>query len=149
MKRELDMDAIAKGIGAERRGKVTSSGGYFGAMQLAAEAANSFRVPPGGGRATNPDWTERRLLPLSNQTLKRLERIAASLHVSPLQAAALLLEQAVGRMEEERVARKSLSAPSSRVSAQVDRSVDEGRVAQEPISDTSDELVARESASEG
>ena len=33
MKTQLDMDKIAKGLGAERRGKVAASGGYFGAMQ--------------------------------------------------------------------------------------------------------------------
>ena len=32
MKRKLDMDRIAKGLGAERRGKVSATGGYFGAM---------------------------------------------------------------------------------------------------------------------
>jgi hypothetical protein len=31
----LDMDKIARGLGAERRGKVRSSGGYLGAMQIA------------------------------------------------------------------------------------------------------------------
>lgn len=36
MKTQLDMNKIAKGLGAERQGKVAASGGYFGAMQLAA-----------------------------------------------------------------------------------------------------------------
>jgi hypothetical protein len=36
MKTRLDMDRIAAGLGAERKGKVSSSGGYFGALQLAA-----------------------------------------------------------------------------------------------------------------
>lgn len=39
MSTPLDMDRIAKDLGAERRGKVTSRGGYFGAVQLAAEVA--------------------------------------------------------------------------------------------------------------
>ena len=30
MKTQLDMDKIAKGLGAERRGKVKGRGGYFG-----------------------------------------------------------------------------------------------------------------------
>lgn len=30
----LDMDQIAKALGAERRGKVVAQGGYFGAVQL-------------------------------------------------------------------------------------------------------------------
>ena len=37
MKRRLDMDKIAKGLGANRQGKVTATAGYFGAMQLVAE----------------------------------------------------------------------------------------------------------------
>jgi hypothetical protein len=34
MKTQLDMEKIAKGLGAERRGKVANSGGYFGTLQL-------------------------------------------------------------------------------------------------------------------
>ena len=37
MKRPLDIDKIAGGLGAERRGKVSAKGGYFGAMQLLAD----------------------------------------------------------------------------------------------------------------
>jgi hypothetical protein len=60
MKVRLDMDKIARGLGAERRGKVSASGGYFGALALAADIEARFRVPSGGGRPTDPDWTERR-----------------------------------------------------------------------------------------
>ncbi len=31
-----------------------------------------FRLPAGGGRATDPDWTERRLVPLAHVTASRL-----------------------------------------------------------------------------
>ena len=37
MKTRLNMNKIAAGLGAERRGTVSSTGGYFGAMQLRAE----------------------------------------------------------------------------------------------------------------
>src|SRR5580704_10620728 len=37
MKTQLDMNKIAKGLGAERPGLANASGGYFGAMQLLAE----------------------------------------------------------------------------------------------------------------
>ena len=77
MKVRLDMDKIARGLGAERRGKVAASGGYFGAIQLLADIEARFRVPPGGGRPTDASWTERRLVPLAPRTLKRLEEIAA------------------------------------------------------------------------
>ena len=44
MNTTLDMERIAKGLGAERRGKVSAHGGYFGALQLAAEVASRSRV---------------------------------------------------------------------------------------------------------
>ena len=65
MKTQLDMDKIAKGLRAERSGKVTSAGGYFGALQLMAEINARLRVPSGGGRRTDPRWTQRRLVPLA------------------------------------------------------------------------------------
>lgn len=106
MKTRLDMGKIAKGLGAERRGKVAASGGYFGATQLAADIEVRFRVPPGGGRPTDPAWTERRLLPLAPRTLRRLEEIAAKirehgLNVEPMQLTALLVEKTTERLGEE------------------------------------------------
>src|SRR5688500_77946 len=107
MKRRLDMDKIAKGLGAKRQGKVTATGGYFGAMQLAADIEARFRVPPGGGRATDPQWTERRLVPLAPRTLTRLEELAAKIrqqsHVSlePMQLAGLLLEKSTEQISDE------------------------------------------------
>lgn len=95
MSTTLDMDRIAKGLGAERSGKVSAGGGYFGALQLAAEVTSRFRVPAGGGRATDPAWSEQRLVRLSPKTLKRLEQLAEQAHASPMQVAAILLEKAV------------------------------------------------------
>lgn len=92
---KLDMEQIAKALGAERRGKVSAAGCYFGALQLAAEIAARFRVPEGGGRATDPSWSEQRLVRLSPKTLKLLEQLAEQSHASPMQVAALLLEGAV------------------------------------------------------
>src|SRR4051812_8054478 len=91
----LDMERIAQALGAERRGKVAARGGYFGALQLAAEVATRSRVPEKGGRATDPTWTEQRLVRLSPQTLERLEKLAEQAQASPMQVAALLLERAV------------------------------------------------------
>src|SRR5438270_11264939 len=99
MKVRIDMNKIARGLGAEGRGKVAAAGGYFGAMQLLADIEARFRVPPGGGRPTDATWTERRLVPLAPRTLKRLEEIAAKVRahrgvsIEPMQLAALLLEQ--------------------------------------------------------
>src|SRR3954468_20478481 len=97
----LDMDRIAKVLGAARRGKVSPSGGYFGALQLAAEVTARFRGPEGGGRATDPSWSEQRLVRLSPKTLEQLERIAEQAHASPMQIAALLLERAVQTVVSE------------------------------------------------
>lgn len=107
MKAQLDMDKIARGLGAERRGKVPASGGYFGAMQLLADIEARFRVPSGGGRPTDPRWSERRLVPLTPRTLERLEEIAAKIRehggvsVEPMQLAALLLEKKTEELSED------------------------------------------------
>src|SRR5260370_1416487 len=106
MKTGLDMDKIAKGLGAERRGAVVSSGGHFGAMQLLADIEARFRVPSGGGWRTDPSWTERRLLPLAPRTLKRLEELAAKVrerggaNLEPMQLAALLIEKTAEQLSE-------------------------------------------------
>jgi hypothetical protein len=107
MKTRLDMDKIAKGLGAERRGRVSASAGFFGAMQLLAEVEAHFRVPAGGGRRTDPSWTERRLVPLAPRTLQRLEEITdrvreqRGVRVEPMQLAALLLEKTTEQLSEE------------------------------------------------
>lgn len=106
MKVPLEMDKIAKGLGAERRGKVSAGGGYFGAMQLLADIEARFRVPTGGGRPTDPSWTERRLLPLAPKTLKKLEDMSAKVRehgmsVEPMQLAALLIEKTAEQLSEE------------------------------------------------
>jgi hypothetical protein len=99
MKRRLDMDKIATRLGAERKGKVAATGGYFGAMQLLADVEARFRTPEGGGRPTDPRWTERRLVPLAPDTLERLEKITSRMrerggvNVEPMQLAAVLLER--------------------------------------------------------
>ena len=68
--------------------------------QLLGIAAR-FRTPPGGGRKTNPRWTERRLIGLSPATVRRLRRIAARLDITPMQAAGVLLEWALAREETD------------------------------------------------
>jgi len=106
MKTQLDMDKIAKGLRAQRRGKVAAGGGYFGALQLLADIEARFRVPSGGGRPTDPAWTERRLLPLAPKTLKKLEEVSAKVrehgvNVEPMQLAALLIEKTAEQLSEK------------------------------------------------
>ena len=117
-KSKLDANKIAEVLGAERRGRVTAKSGHFGAMQLVAEIQSRFQVPQGGGRATDPHWTERRLVPLAPKTLTRLHQLAKRLHeergivIAPLQLAGLLLEQATGEVDEraaEKLAREHVS----------------------------------------
>jgi hypothetical protein len=61
MKTQLDVKRIASGLRAERRGKVTAAGGYFGAMQVLADVEAQFRSPVGAAaRGTRP--AERRLV---------------------------------------------------------------------------------------
>jgi hypothetical protein len=105
-KPEIDMNKIAKALGAERRGAVRAEGGHFGAMQLVAEVQARFKTPAGGGRGTDPAWTEKRLLPLTPETLNRLEHLAGAIgkqgvNISPLQVAALLLEHAIDDVDDE------------------------------------------------
>jgi hypothetical protein len=114
------MDRIAKGLRAKRRGKVSVTGGYFGAMQLLVEVQARFRVPAGGGRATDPEWTERRLVPLSPRTLERLDEITASLRedggvsIEPMQLAALLIERTTQQLSAGEA--KKLVGPRRRAS---------------------------------
>jgi hypothetical protein len=106
MKRRLDMQKVAKGLGAERAGRISAKGGYFGAMQVLADVEATFRVPVGGGRPTDPRWTERRLVPLAPETLERLEKITSrvrehgGVNVEPMQLAALLLERTTMKLSE-------------------------------------------------
>lgn len=106
MATQLNMNKIARGLRAERMGKVAGSGGYFRALQLLADIEARFRVPVGSGRATDPRWTERRLVPLAPRTLKRLDELTASVRkqsgvrVGPMQLAALLLEKTTERLSE-------------------------------------------------
>jgi hypothetical protein len=120
MRTRLDMDKIARGLGAERRGKVAAPAGYFGALQLLSDVETRFRPPPGGGRATDPAWTERRLVRLAPRTLKRLEQIAAKVRahggvrIEPMQLAALLLERKTQELSEREA--ESLVRPKRQAS---------------------------------
>ncbi len=123
MKHKLDMDEIASSLGAERLGKVEAEGGYFGAMQLAADVQARFKRPRHGGRATDPKWTRRRQIALSEATLRDLGELANAIgeqgevHIEPLQLAAILLEQAVARIDKERVTRlvrRTTARPTAR-----------------------------------
>ena len=44
-------------------------------MQLLAKVEAEFRVPAGGGRPTDPRWTEWRLVPLGSWNKGRLDLV--------------------------------------------------------------------------
>ena len=106
-KRKIDVDKIAKGLRARKAGKVYSTSGYTGAAQLAAEVRERFEVPDGGGRPTDPSWSDKRLVPIVPRTLERLQGIAKRLHdetgirVEPMQLAAILLETTADQIDAE------------------------------------------------
>jgi hypothetical protein len=106
MTTRLDMDKIARDLGAQRRGKVDAQGGYFGGLQILADIEARFRVPEGGGRPTVRTWTERRLIPMAPRTLRRLEKLTAKMrqhhvNVEPMQLAGLLLEKMTAQLDEQ------------------------------------------------
>jgi len=85
-----------KGAGGPNR--PSAEPGSISVLQLAAEVRRRFRAPPGGGRATDPAWTAKRLIPMRRSTLARLQELATKVsshvdgRVEPLQLAALLIE---------------------------------------------------------
>ena len=107
MTRRVDIEKIAQRLGARRRGMQAAKGGAFGALQLVADVKTRFKIPKGGGRPTDPAWTERRVLPLAEETLSRLEKLAKrvgeveNVHVEPMQVAAVILERTLERMSDE------------------------------------------------
>ncbi|MBI4862390.1 MAG: hypothetical protein HY815_19345 [Candidatus Riflebacteria bacterium] len=124
------MDKIAKALGAERLGRVHSSGGCFGAAELLEDIMQRFHVPAGGGRPTDPNWTQRRLVALAPETLNRLREIARDIgnarqmHLNAMQVAALLIERALAQVtdplqladhiDEPRPSRTGMKAASRR-----------------------------------
>lgn len=77
---------------------------------VGSRGADPLPESPGGGRSTDPTWTERRLVPLASRTLERLEQIAKTIRdqggpaVAPLQVAALLLERATDGLDDRGIA---------------------------------------------
>jgi hypothetical protein len=106
---KLDFDELARGLGAERRGRVKTSPGLFGAAQLATELAHRLRVPASGGRPTDPAWTVRRIVPLRRATLERLNADADRLGIEPMQLAALLIEKGLDSVKQSSSRRTPIS----------------------------------------
>jgi hypothetical protein len=109
MKTTLDMEKIARGLGAEYRGEGFSQGRIL--RRNASSGRRHSKVPRtrGRGRPTDPRWTERRLVPLAPQTLERLEELTVRIRehgtvsLEPMQLAGLLLEKTTERLSDEEV----------------------------------------------
>ena len=103
---KVNIDKIAKNLGATRRGRVDTRAGYFGAMELLAEVQRRFLVPPTGGRATDASLTVQRQIALHEKTYKRLVHMAARLSkatgrsIGPLQVGTVLLEHAANELDD-------------------------------------------------
>ncbi|MGH7284277.1 MAG: hypothetical protein ACRELY_22345 [Polyangiaceae bacterium] len=108
---KINIEKIAKRLGATRRGTVKARSGYFGAMELVAEVQSRFHVPPTGGRATDPSLTVQRQIALHEETYERLvvlaDRIskATGRSIGPLQVGTVLLERAAGEVDEKEIAK--------------------------------------------
>lgn len=102
----IDPREFAQMLGAEIVGEVPDvGGGPFGMARL-AHVMHERLTPSRGerpGRPTNPNWVTRCKVPMSEATLQRLTELAEAMStaerkVSPMQVAAQLLEEAVGRI---------------------------------------------------
>ena len=118
--KKIDHAALAKNLRSIVRGKVEARGGYFGALQVAEEVRRRFRRPTGGGRARDPRWTEKRLLPIRPETLARLQQLADKVsdvlehRVDPLQIAAVLIERDLDRFGEADLIRSIAASGTSK-----------------------------------
>jgi hypothetical protein len=103
----IDPQEFGRLLGAEIVAEVPDvGGGPFGMARL-ARVMHQRLAPSQGerpGRPTNPDWTVRPKVPMSEATAQRLAEIAEAMStperkVSPMQVAAQLLEEAVRHLD--------------------------------------------------
>jgi len=116
---KLDHGRLSHNLGSTAKGRVKAASGYFGALQLAEDVRRRFRPPAGGGRARDRAWTLKRLMPVTPETLTRLEKLAAEVsalvdyRVEPLQVAALLIERDLETLPERELVTAAAAASVS------------------------------------
>jgi len=114
----IDHDRLAKSLGF--RGRVQATSGYFGALQVAEEVRRRFKPSVGGGRARDPRWTAKRLMPVRPETLSRLQALANEVsdiveyRVEPLQVAAVLVERDLETLDSREVVEAVTAAARKR-----------------------------------
>jgi hypothetical protein len=99
-------DKIAKGLGAQRKGRVPDvGGGAFGMARIASILSKRLQPSLGTrpGRPSDPKWVVQGKIPMSEQTKERLTVLAEQLsqdgrRVSPMQLAAQLLEDSLAQL---------------------------------------------------
>lgn len=97
-----NIEALAEKLGATIEGQVPEySAGAFGMAALANTLRERLEPSVGKrpGRPSNPAWSKRPKVPMAPETEQRLKELAHLLsegerQVSPMQVAALILEQA-------------------------------------------------------
>jgi hypothetical protein len=123
----IDPQEFARMLGAEIVGEVPDvGGGPFGMARL-ARIMHQRLTPSQGerpGRPTNPNWVTRCKVPMSEETLEKLNQMAKEMstdqrQVSPMQVAAQLLEEALGRVQgkTEAHAKEVEDDPTNRTSS--------------------------------
>jgi hypothetical protein len=107
-----NIKSIAAGLGAKLVGQVPDTGGgAFGAARLAkcVENLQGRLVPSQGkrtGRPSDASWVRHPKIPMSENTQRRLQRLAerasaSGRKVSPMQIAAQILEDALAGVPEQ------------------------------------------------
>ena len=99
----IDPQEFARMLGAKIAGEIPDvGGGPFGMARLARILHESLTPSQGErpGRPTNPNWTSRCKVPMSEATFRNLTQLAEKMStpdrkISPMQVAAQLLEEAV------------------------------------------------------
>ncbi len=111
---------LARNLGSRVSGRLRAGAGYFGALLVAEDVRRRFKAAVGGGRARDPRWTLKRLMPVRPETLARLQAVAAQVseivefRVEPLQVAALLVERDLDRLDDREVIDAVTSAARKR-----------------------------------
>lgn len=90
----LDMGRIAKELGRKVAEKYPREG-IFQSPAAGRGGSGAFPRARGRGRPPDPSWSEQRLVRLSPKTPEQHEKRGEEAHASPMNVAALLLEQAV------------------------------------------------------
>jgi len=108
---EMERWKRKRALRAHYRGRTGPSLYPFSAMMLLVDIKAHFTVPSGGGRPTNPRWTQRSSIRLAPETLRRLEEIATAfrgkgdVRIESMQLGALLLERITELLDHDAIER--------------------------------------------